>query len=455
MYKRENQLKIDDFVFPYGELDKENDWVKMAEMIPWNEVEERYASRFVNNGHPAHPARRALGALIIRQRLTCSDEWTVKHVSENPYLQYFIGEKEYSHRCPFGASTMVEFRKRFSEEEIAAILEMTIPKPIPPEDDNPPNGGTLLMDATCCPADIAYPQDINLLNEAREKLEETIDEICETNRLEKPRTYRRRARKDYLKLAKSKKRTDSQTRAALRKQLQYIRRDTEYIVRFVQSGIRLTQGQKDRLNLLTTVYEQQRIMFETKTHSIPRRIVSLSQPWVRPVPRGKAKAKTEFGVKLHISLVDGYARIERLSFEAFHETDDFFRIVERYRQQYGRYPMRILADRIYRNRDTLAFCKEKSIKLTGPVLGRPPKDTTISKQARRQEYVDICDRNEIEGEFGTGKSSYGLGRVSARLEETSCCVIGVALLVMNLNKRLRSLLCHFWLRWFYTGSYNL
>ena len=449
MYKRENQLTINDFVFPYGEWYRENDWIKPAEMIPWEKIEEGYASRFVNNGHPAHPARRALGALIIRQRLTCSDEWTVKHVSENPYLQYFIGEKEYSHRCPFGASTMVEFRKRFSEEEIAEIIEMTVPKPEPPDEAEPPNGGTLLMDATCCPADIAYPQDIDLLNETREKLEETIDEICEGKGVSKPRMYRRRARKDYLKLAKSKKRTDSQTRAALRKQLQYIRRDVDYIVRFVRTGIRLTQEQKDRLNLFTTVYEQQRIMFETKTHSIPRRIVSLSQPWVRPIPRGKAKAKTEFGAKLHISLVDGYARMERLSFEAFHEADDFFRIVEGYRQRYGRCPARILADRIYRNRDTLAFCKENGIRLTGPSLGRPPKDTAVSKQARRQEYIDICDRNAIEGEFGTGKTSYGLGRIAARLEVTSRCVIGVALLVMNLNKRLRSLLRRLWLRWIY------
>lgn len=60
---------------------------------------------------------------------TCSDEWVVKHISENPYLQYFIGMKEYGSSCPFGASTMVAFRKRFSPEDIAEILEATIPKP--------------------------------------------------------------------------------------------------------------------------------------------------------------------------------------------------------------------------------------------------------------------------------------------------------------------------------------
>ena len=122
MYKRDNQLRIEDFVFPYGKLNRENEWVKLAELVPWETVEEIYALQFENNGHPAHPARMALGALIIKQRLKCSDVWTVRHISENPYLQYFIGLKEYSDVCPFGASTMVAFRKRFSQEDIAAIL---------------------------------------------------------------------------------------------------------------------------------------------------------------------------------------------------------------------------------------------------------------------------------------------------------------------------------------------
>ena len=207
------------------------------------------------------------------------------------------------------------------------------------------------------------------------------------------------------------------------------------------------------MNLMTTVYEQQRLMFETGTHSIPRRIVSLPQPWVRPIVRGKAHANTEFGAKLHISLVDGYIRIERLDFEPYNEAEDFYRAVEGYRARYGRYPARILADKLYRNRQTLAYCKERGIRLTGPALGKPPKDRALTKQARAQEYQDICDRNEVEGVFGTGKTAYELGRIAAHLKETTFCVIGVALILMNLTKRLRSLLrlIFCWLQW---GDYG-
>jgi len=139
-------------------------------------------------------------------------------------------------------------------------------------------------------------------------------------------------------------------------------------------------------------------------------------------------------------MVDGYARIERLSFDAFNEATDFFSAVEHYREQYGFYPARILVDKIYRNRQTVLWCRERHIQLSGPSLGRPPQNKEIRKEARRQEYQDICDRNIVEGEFGTGKRAYGLGRIMAHLPETSFCVIGIALLCMNLAKRLRSLL---------------
>ena len=467
MYRKVTQLRFEDFVFPYGKLDPENDWVKLAELVPWDEAEKEYAKQFVDNGHPAHPARIALGALIIKQRLRCSDEWSVRHVSENPYLQYFLGLKEYTSKCPFGASTMVEFRKRFPPEAIEALLTASVPEDNRSDDDSKGSGeatgaakeqpeaetekitnsGSLLMDATCCPADVAFPQDFQLLNKAREKLEQIIADICRTNGLLKPRMRRKQARRDYLLLSKSKKRSAKNIRSAVKKQLNYVFRDVGFVVDYVNQGIHLNAKQYDLLNTITALYEQQRYMFEQRVHSIPDRIVSLSQPWIRPIVRGKAHANTEFGAKLHISMVNGYARIERLSFDAFNEATDFFAAVEHYREQHGVYPARVLADKIYRNRQTVGWCRERHIQLTGPSLGRPPKNQEKRKADRRQEYQDICDRNIVEGEFGTGKRAYGLGRIMAHLPETSFCVIGIALLCMNLAKRLRSLLLSIFREW--------
>ncbi len=168
-------------------------------------------------------------------------------------------------------------------------------------------------------------------------------------------------------------------------------------------------------------------MYESRTHSVADRIVSLSQPWIRPIVRGKAHAAAEFGAKLHISMVNGYAKIECLPFNAFNEATDFFAAVEGYRQDHGFYPAQVLASKIYRNRESLSWCKEQNIRMTWGALRRPPKDKDKKREARRQEYQDICDRNIVEGEFGVGKRSYGLNRIMAHLPETSFCVIGIAL----------------------------
>ena len=172
---------------------------------------------------------------------------------------------------------------------------------------------------------------IELLNGVREQIECVIDQVCDGYVLKKPRMYRKRARKDYLNLVKRKKHSTQVIRKAIRKQLQYIRRDVRYIVKYVQSGIVLTQAPKGCMNLMTTVYEQQHLMFEIGSHSIPRRIVSLPQPWVRPIVREKAHANTAFDTKLHISLVDGYIRVECLDFKPYNEAGDFYRAVEGYR----------------------------------------------------------------------------------------------------------------------------
>ena len=113
-------------------------------------------------------------------------------------------------------------------------------------------------------------------------------------------------------------------REGVRKQLQYIRRDIGFIVDIIRkTHLKVSEKVADLLNTITTLYEQQLYMYENRVHTVPDRIVSISQPWVRSIVRGKAHANTEFGAKLHISMVDGYAKIEHLSFDAYNEATDF------------------------------------------------------------------------------------------------------------------------------------
>lgn len=323
----------------------------MADFIPWDEYEKKYRCLFKSKtGNVAKPFRMALGSLIIQQKYQYSDRELVEQITENPYLQYFIGLPGYQEKAPFDASTLVLFRRRINAK--------------------------MLMDATCAPVNIRYPQDISLLNEAREKLEVLILWFHKTYGVGLPRRDCRAARKAYLNYAKARKHSSKQVRKAIKKQLSYVRRNIGYINSFMSDGYAPLSKDIDQILTIFVLYEQQLYMFENKVHKVEDRIVSISQPWIRPIVRGKVKAPVEYGAKLDLSIdAEGYARIEKVQFDAYNESGCLQEAVEAFHKRTGHYPERILADQIYRTRQNRAFCKEHGIRLSGPKLGRPNAET--------------------------------------------------------------------------------
>lgn len=461
MYKpfNKSQFSFFDFNQPMGlHMNPNNRWIKMADSVPWDVFEEKYSRLFkTNTGNVAKPVRMALGALIIQTKFQYSDRELVEQITENPYLQYFIGLPGYQEEPPFDSSTLVLFRKRINAQMIAEANEYMLSSGNKKEDDNPKpptggmssgkdtldalpdNEGTLILDASCAPVNIRYPQDISLLNEAREKLETIIYRFHKAYGLALPRRYTRRARKEYLAFAKSKKHTAKKIRKALRGQLSYVRRDIAYMEDFMSDGYAPEALEIPLLLTIFRLYEQQQYMYDNKVHSVENRIVSISQPWIRPIVRGKLNASVEFGAKLDISIdTDGYARIEKTSFDAYNESGCLKKAAERYKERTGHYPERILADQIYRTRENRSFCKEHGIRLSGPKLGRPNVATT--KTDKKLEYQDNTDRIAVEREFSREKRCYGLGKIVTKLEKTQLTSIALSVFVANLFKMQRRIL---------------
>lgn len=444
MYKfGDGQLSLTDFKQPIGmKMNPENRWVKKAELIPWAEIEERYAKLFTNRkGNVAKPLRLALGACIIQTEYGFSDEETALQIQETAYLQYFCGYAGYDDsKLPFDPSLMVYFRKRLTPEILGKINEMIIASANKEQatastsdsddDDASGNSGTMIVDATCAPSNIKYPQDTALLNEARENTEAMIDAMHSKGE-RKPRTYRKRAHRDYLALVRNRKPGAKKIRKAIGKQLGYLTRNLSHIDTMLANGKLLNSRQLERLETIRKLYEQQTYMYENHCHSVPNRIVSLSQPFLRPIVRGKVKAPVEFGAKLDISVVDGWTRLEVLSFDAYNEATKLKEMVERYKSRNGQYPERVLADKIYRNRDNLAYCKERGIRLSGPALGRPRKDELRNK---KQDYWDQCERVEVERRYSLAKRKCGLGLITTKLQDTICHSIAMSILLLNLRK---------------------
>lgn len=465
MYKPVDKLQHSflDFNQPLGlKMNPENRWVRLADSIPWELLETKYAELFPGDtGNVAKPLRMALGSLIIQKKFQYSDRELVEQITENPYLQYFIGLPGYQEEPPFDPSTLVLFRKRLDVDAIMDANALMFDNrndddtPTPPSGSSsngqasvsdkksgePKNQGTLIVDATCAPANIRYPQDISLLNEAREKLETIIYRFCKSYGLPLSRRYARKARKEYLAYAKCRRHSAKQTRKAIKKQLSYVRRDLSYLEQFMSEGYAPVKKEIPLLLTIMKLYEQQQYMYDHKVHSVPDRIVSIHQPWIRPIVRGKAKAPTEFGAKLDISMDEqGYARIEHISFDAYNENQYLQEAVRRYYERTGHYPERLLADQIYRTRDNRAFCKQHGIRMSGPRLGRPSKQQQDQIE-KKQEYQDNTDRIEVEREFSLEKRSYGLGLITAKLEQTQLSSIALSVFVANLFKMQRRILC--------------
>ncbi len=423
MYKKrssadENQLRIEEFFLPFGgKLKKDNHWVLKAALIPWEKFESDYEKNFSSTtGAPALSFRIALGSLIIKEYLGLTDRTTVQQIEENPYLQYFLGFSTFQFDAPFDNSMMTHFRKRIPDDTLAEINIEIIQTHLKKsksrngddsEDDTNSKpfikvkgSGTMVIDATCTPADISFPTDLNTLNAGREKLEEIIDTLWKHSEQldDKPRTHRNVARKDYLNAARAKRLTKSKRRKSIRRQLGYVRRDLATIKELGNID-KLSHKQYHMLLVISEMYRQQQEMYDLKKHSVKDRIINIFQPHIRPIVRGKAGKRTEFGAKISASIVDGFTCLDRISFDSYNESEDLKGQIEAYKKRYGKYPDRILGDQIYRTRKNRQLCKNMGISLSGKPLGRPPKNG-FTDEEKESWRLDECERVPIEGKFG-------------------------------------------------------
>ena len=475
-YNSSKQLSIAEFATPFeANLDPDNRWVKLSHNIPWDDLASVYHRKMNRHrGASTIDARIVIGALIVKHRLKLSDIDTIEYIKENPYVQYFLGLKVYTSKQVFDPSLFVTIRKRLGVGEFDDMTVFLMKEEERRRDEEEKNNnrkakrpearkakqeskyekkddqgntthkGTIKIDATITDADIKFPTDLELLNSAREKSEMLIDKLCIILEVEKkPRTYRRNARRDYLNLAKKKKKTKNDIRKGLRKQLSYLKRNIKsinYLLDVSHSAfLYLTRTDRKYFFVIQELYNQQKMMFDTKTNSCADRIVSIHQPHVRPMVRGKNKAKVEFGAKIGNCLHDGFARIDHLSWDAYNENSDLQKHVESYNRQHGFYPFRVLCDKIYLSRANREYLKKLKIEVVGPVLGRPTKESQ-TKKAKAAMRKAAGERNEVEGCFGVAKRRYAMNNIRAKLSNTAESWIGAGFFVFNIQRFLSELL---------------
>ena len=432
-------------------LSKSNRWVKLADRLPWAKIEKEYNKRLRNShcGAGNKPARMVVGALIVKHVENLSDEKTIQAIQENPYMQYLLGLSKFTEKPVFVPELFVLIRKRLDQDFfnmltlILAEADGSKPNKDGTDEDGNDHGGMMKCDATCCDAEVRYPTDSNLLEDGSRLIDRLLDKFCARHKVRKPQTHRMEARRAFILLIKKKRKGRKLVSKTKLTQIRCLQADFQIFLDFLgkQAGHLLSCFSRHDYKCLEAafkMYEQQKMMFEQNVRSCAERIISIYQPHLRPIVRGKAKAKVEFGAKIGASIVNGYTYVDHLSWDAYNESSDLAMQIELYRKRFGMLPREVQVDKIYLGKANRQYLKDNHVECYNRPLGRPPKEDN-DRHAEEKRRA-ICERNEIEATFGTSKRVYRANDIRAKLDNTADTWIGACFFAKNVMKFLRGLL---------------
>ena len=433
MYKSKDRKTFVLFpeLFPFGgKLDENNRWLRVSELIPWDELEDEYRRHFSDVGRPAKDAQLVIGLLLLKHMTGLSDEGLVEEVSENPYMQAFCGFTEFVTDEALDSSTLsklreklgLEFFKQLEKKTYKVLIERKIIR-----------AKGMLVDATVFPEEIRYPNDVGLLNTVREWLVRTIRRMGKVVG-KKPRTYSRRARQEYLRFSKRKNKTKKAIAKAKKAMLQYVRRNLKQMKEIVRSarrkGLEVKGRIISRLRVAERIVSQQWEMYRRKVNRIAERIVSFHRPYVRPIKRGKQGKEVEFGGKGALSQVDGFLFLDYFAHEAYAEQNVTGLHLGGYVERLGKLPPSFTGDQKYGTRENRELMGELEIRESFKPLGRKAKEVWRNDRWFRNKQKE---RNRIEGSLGHGKEHYGLDRVRYSVKGGSEIWVRAGILAMNLR----------------------
>ena len=433
-------------------LSKFNRWVKLADNLPWDKIEKEYNKRLRNrhNGAGNKPARMVVGALIVKHVENLSDEKTIQAIQENPYMQYLLGLPKFTEKPVFVPELFVSVRKRLDHDFFNLLTLMLAeadgskPKKGHTDEDGNDHGGTMKIDATCCDAEVRYPTDCNLLEDGSNLIDRLLDKFCTRHKIIKPRTRRVESRQAFIQLTRKKRKGKKLIDKTKLVQIRCLQADFQTFFDFLgkySSNLLACFSRRDCKWLMTAIkmYEQQKMMFEQNVRSCADRIISIYQPHLRPIVRGKAKAKVEFGAKIGACIVNGYTYVDHLSWDAYNESSDLVAQMELYKLRFGMFPKEVQADKLYLGKENRKYIKACHVNCYNRPLGRPPKEENDSHADDKKRAIG--ERNEIEGTFGTSKRVYRANNIRAKLDDTADTWIGACFFAKNVMKFLRGLLC--------------
>lgn len=267
-------------------LDPKQALYQLAKTIPWNEVESCFMGFYPSKGRPAKNIRLMVSLIILKRILNLGDETVIDQWIQNPYMQYFSGEKTFQWKMPCDPSDLVHFRKRIGEKGIEKIFKLSIDI----------HGGKIKeekisIDTTVQEKNITFPTDMKLYK----KIILYCLKMAKEENIKLRRSYTRTIKKlIYLQRGK---RTKKGKKIAIKAQ-RHLKTIAGRLFREIKR--KLSELSLEKNEELLKIFE--RILNQGKDSK--NKIYSVNEPESYCISKGKDHKKYEFGTKVSLAVTN-------------------------------------------------------------------------------------------------------------------------------------------------------
>lgn len=358
---------------------------QLSTKMPWVEIEKEFEKYYINFGRPAKPIRLMVSLLILKQMYNLGDETVVERWVQNPYWQYFSGEKDFQWKLPIEPSDFVHFRKRIGEEGVKKILEISIRL-----HGKEAMETEVVVDTTVQEKNITFPTDVKL----HKKIIDQCRKISEAEQIDQRQSYVRVVKKLVMaQRFRNHPKNRKKAIAAARK----LKTIAGRMLRELERKMSEEQKQKyeETIELFNKILRQKQ--------NDKEKIYSIHEPEVYCISKGKEHKKYEFGSKASVvmtkrsGIIVGAYSLEKNDYDGH----TLPKALDQCEELRGLRPTVAIADRGYKGSSRIGE--------TEIVLPKPPKKAT-NEYEKRKARARFRRRAAIEPIIGHLKTDYRLAR---------------------------------------------
>ena len=429
------------FVVP--KLDENHELIKISKTIDWANLSDKLAQFYCpDNGRPTKPSRAKVGLLILKHLYRFSDDDVIDLIRRDLYAQYLC-DVSFSEAIKFiHPASLVKFRKKIGLKGIKLIEEEVLNSL---KRAKLLKGRKLASEATVVPSNIAYPTDVSLLEKARQKAAQYLGKVKGLG-AKTYRTYKRAAKKIFVQYQKIRCHTIKSRKKAQKQIRQFSQRNIrqlEEAVNNVKLSIKNTgleainsadkakkqfiEKAQEFLDTASKILTQQKDIYQALP--VKERIVSVHQPHIRPMVRGKYPVNVEFGPKILLNLKNNFLFLEHLSFNNTSDSQLLDTSLKGYKGRFGFFPTQLAADRGFWPKENRQLAENYNIKKIA--IENKGKSSYLKGKPFRERLRRL--RCSIEAKISLAKRKYGLSRACYNIQNGEEIWVRLGLIAMNLK----------------------